>query len=146
MTEKSSYDEIRKRMRRDNFVMLLILVLLGIATAIEYVVVVSALMFTLTIMMFIAFAVIAVLRALMIDRMLKNLPEYVPDERTAKIESYARSGSWYVTFLVICILFGSIAFRFIVLSTTTAIGIILLTMVYSWIGYRWYYNRKGDVE
>jgi uncharacterized membrane protein len=145
VTDKGRYEEFKKRTRRDNTLFLAILTLFGAATLVEYWLGIGGMVFTITVMMFVALAAFAIIRMVMADRMLKNLPEYVPDERTKKIDEYARSRSWQVTFSLVCLLVGLVAFRIMDLGTHISLIIIFLVMGYSWIIFKWYYGRKGDV-
>lgn len=146
MSDKDRYEEFKKRMRRDNTIFLAILTLLGIAALIEYWLGIGGMIFTITAMMFVALAAFAIIRMVMADRMLKNLPEYVPDERTKKIDDYARSRSWQVSFGLVGLLVGLAAFRIMDLGTHFSLALIFLVMGYSWMAFKWYYGRKGDVE
>lgn len=146
MSDKDRYEEFKKRMWRDNTIFLAILTLLGIAALIEYWLGIGGMIFTITAMMFVALAAFAIIRMVMADRMLKNLPEYVPDERTKKIDDYARSRSWQVSFGLVGLLVGLAAFRIMDLGTHFSLALIFLVMGYSWMAFKWYYGRKGDVE
>jgi hypothetical protein len=144
MTSKGRIEEAKSKMHRDNAVFLVIITLLGAAMVAEYLLGVDARLMTVTIIMFVAFSVVMIARMLMADHMIS--PGNLPDERTEKVEAYARSRAWYLTFLTLCLLIGLTAFGIIDISTYVALIIIFFIMSYSWIGFRWYYNRRGDVE
>lgn len=146
MSDKDRYEEFKKRMRRDNTLFLAILTLFGAAALVEYWLGIGGMIFTITAMMFVALAAFAIIRMVMADRMLKNMPEYVPDERTKKIDDYARSRSWQVSFGLVGLLVGLAAFRIMDLGTHFSLALIFLVMGYSWLVFKWYYGRKGDVE
>jgi len=146
MSEKDRYEAARQRMRRDNMVFLLLITLLGAAVVVEYWLGIGGMALTVTILMLIVLAVFAVIRIAMADRMLKRMPEYVQDERTRKIDYKARSMSWYVSFILVCVLILLTAFDIIKISAYNVAGLLFVVMLYSWIAFRGYYGRKGDVE
>ncbi len=146
MSGKNTYENAKKRMRRDNAIFLVLVTLAGIAAAAEYWLGIGGMAFTVTLMMLIVLAVFAVMRMVMADRMLKRMPEYMHDERTRKIDDRARSLSWYVSFLLVCVLIPVTAFHVVEISAYGVAALLFVAMLYSWIGFRWYYNRRGDVE
>lgn len=144
MSNEKNIEEAKSKMRRDNAIFLAIITLLGVAMIAGYWLGTDAKLITLTIIMFVAFSVVVVARMLMADRMIS--PGSLPDERTEKIEAHARSRAWYLTFLTLCLLIGLTALRIVEISTYIALIIIFFVMSYSWMAFKWYYGRKGDVE
>ncbi len=146
MSDRGRYEEFKKRIQRDNTLFLAILTLFGAAALFEYWLGIGGMVFTITAMMFAAFAAFAIIRIVLAERMARDLPKYVPDERTKKIDDYARSRSWQVTFCLICLLVGLAAFRILDLGTYLSLVLTFLVMSYSWLAFKWYYGRKGDVQ
>jgi cobalamin synthase len=146
MSEKDRYEAARQRMRRDNMVFLAFVTLLGIAVIVEYWLGIGGAALTVTIIMLILLAAFAVIRFSMADRMLKRMPEYLQDERTRKIDYKARSLSWYMSFLLVCVLILLTAFHIVEISAYSVVALLFFVMLYSWIVFKWYYGRKGDVE
>jgi len=146
MSDEGRYDDIKRKMRRDNAIFIVILTLSGAAALVEYWLGIGGPVFAMIILFFVAFAVVAIFRMLMADRMLKKIPEYMPDERVMKIDTYARSLSWYVTFCLVCLLVGLTAFHIIDPGAYLTLILIFLVMGYSWLVFKWYYGRKGDVQ
>ena len=71
--------------------------------------------------------------------------QFVPDERTNKNMYRAGYNAFWIVLLVIAILN---MFEFVMPTTIKymdASTIILLMGVYSFLIFRWFYNRKGDV-
>ncbi|HEY3422407.1 MAG TPA: hypothetical protein VGK13_04550 [Methanocellaceae archaeon] len=137
---------LSKKIHRDNSIFLGILTLLGVAAIAEYVIGTTGPVFGITILMFVLVGIIAVLRILMTDRRIQNMQNEVPDERTKKIDTYAQSKSWYVTFMLICVFVFLNTFRIIDLSVYEVLIVLFFATSWSWIAFRWYYGRKGDVS
>jgi len=146
MSEKGRYDMLSKNIHRDNSIFLGILTLLGIAAFAEFMIGNTGSVFAITILMFVLVGIIAVLRILMTDRRIQTIQNEVPDERTRKIDTYAQSKSWYVTFMLICIFVFLNTFRIIELSVYEVLIILFIAMSWSWIAFKWYYGQKGDIE
>lgn len=146
MNEKDRYEAARQRMRRDNTIFLVLVTLLGLAVVVEYWLSIGGAALIVTIVMLIVLAAFAAIRISMADRMLKRMPEYVQDERTRKIDYKASSISWYVSFLLVCVLVLLTAFHIVEISAYNVAALLFFVMLYSLFVFRWYYGRKGDVE
>ncbi len=78
-------------------------------------------------------------------RLRKRKDSEIQDERTKKIGTYGISCSWYLTYLIIIILFWATYTGFITISTSTLFLILILVMPVSNAVFQWYYSQKGDV-
>jgi heme/copper-type cytochrome/quinol oxidase subunit 2 len=74
----------------------------------------------------------------------KNGP--MKDERTVKIGSYGLSYSWFVTLIVVAVLFWVNYFGIVQLTVDQVLGLLILVMAVTAKGFQWYLFRKGDVE
>lgn len=74
----------------------------------------------------------------------KNGP--MKDERTVKIGSYGLSYSWFVTLIVVAMLFWIDYFELVQLTVDQVLGLLILVMAVTAKGFQWYLFRKGDVE
>ncbi|WP_406660131.1 hypothetical protein V7O66_09770 [Methanolobus sp. ZRKC3] len=68
------------------------------------------------------------------------------DERTVRIGSYGLSYSWFVSFLVLNILFWIDNMALIKLTVAQVLAIMFFVMIVTAKGFQWYLFRKGDVE
>ena len=68
------------------------------------------------------------------------------DERTKKLGAYAATYSWLVTLMFIALLFWVDNLAMVTLTVMQALGTTLLVMLLTMSVFRWYLNRKGDVE
>ena len=143
--EKERYEKISKGMRRDNTLFLGLVTLLVIAAIVEYWLHIGGMVFYLTVFMIVPVVAIATLRMLMVPAWVKNWPEYVLDERVKRIDVNARAGAWFATFLVVIALIVLNIIK-IDIGTYYSLMIVFFTAVYSWIAFKWYYGRKGDVS
>ena len=146
MNDKDHNVEIQKSMRRENAFFLAIFTLFGAAVIIEYWLGVDGLIFWWTIVMTVAVGAIAILRNLMVPRWLKNWPKYVQDERMKKINASASSRAFIVAQTIVVIIMLLALFKIVDLGTYPSLIIVYLAMIYSWLAFKWYYGRKGDVE
>ncbi|MBN1763103.1 MAG: hypothetical protein JW878_08540 [Methanomicrobia archaeon] len=75
-------------------------------------------------------------------------PADVPesDERTKKLGAYAATYSWLLTLVFITLLFWVDNLAVVKLTVMQALGTTLLVMLLTMSVFRWYLNRKGDVE
>jgi uncharacterized BrkB/YihY/UPF0761 family membrane protein len=73
-----------------------------------------------------------------------DVPE--SDERTKKLGAYAATYSWLLTLVFITLLFWVDNLAVVKLTVTQALGTTLLVMLLTMSVFRWYLNRKGDVE
>jgi len=73
-----------------------------------------------------------------------NLPE--KDERTQKLGAYGLSYSWFITFLVLNLLFWIDRLQFVQLSVSSVIIILFILMLVTAKGFQWYFLSKGDVD
>ncbi|MDI3539993.1 MAG: hypothetical protein PWQ52_1116 [Methanolobus sp.] len=74
----------------------------------------------------------------------KNGP--MKDERTVKIGSYGLSYSWFVTLIVVAVLFWIDYFELVHLTVDQVLGLLILVMAVTAKGFQWYLFRKGDVD
>ena len=146
MNEHERREQIRRGMGRDNSVWLALITIFGIAAIVEYMLGIRGLILWWTVLMALAIAVLAVLRMMMAPRWAKEWPEHLQDERVKKIDTYARSRAWFITYFIVVVILLLSEFRIVDLGTYVWMMILFLAMTYSWIFFRWYYNRKGDVE
>ncbi len=70
----------------------------------------------------------------------------VKDERTVKIGAYGLSYSWFISLMVIALLFWVEELGLAQLNVKQVLGILMFTMVITAKGIQWYLFRKGDVE
>ncbi len=68
------------------------------------------------------------------------------DERTIKIGAYGLSYSWFISLMVIALLFWVDELGMVQLSAQQVLGILMFTMIITAKGIQWYLFRKGDVE
>lgn len=146
MIEKKRSEEIRKAMRKENAIFLALITLFGAAVLVEYCMGVGGFIFWWTVAMIIFIAALGILRNLMVPHWVENWTKYVQDERMKKIDLYARAGSWIVTFLLTVTIALLAGFEIFDVGTYFSVIFISLVMGYSWMAFKWYYGRKGDVE
>lgn len=70
----------------------------------------------------------------------------VKDERTVKIGAYGLSYSWFITLMVIALLFWVDELELIRMNVKHVLGILMFTMIITAKGIQWYLFRQGDVE
>ncbi len=70
----------------------------------------------------------------------------VKDERTVRIGSYGLSYSWFVSFIVLNLLFWIDNLSLLKFTVPQVIGIMFIVMIATAKGFQWYLFRKGDVE
>lgn len=70
----------------------------------------------------------------------------IKDERTVKIGSYGLSYSWFVSFIVLNLLFWIDNLSLVEFTVPQVIGIMFVVMIVTAKGFQWYLFRKGDVE
>jgi arginine exporter protein ArgO len=68
------------------------------------------------------------------------------DERTVRIGSYGLSYSWFVTIILLAVLFWVNYFELAKLTVDQVLGLLILVMAVTAKGFQWYLFRKGDVE
>jgi len=68
------------------------------------------------------------------------------DERTRKLGSAAISFSWFLTFVLVNILFWIDYFEILKLSVGQVIGIIVFFMIFSGAILKSLYRKKGDIH
>ncbi|MBN2109955.1 MAG: hypothetical protein JW705_02555, partial [Methanosarcinaceae archaeon] len=69
----------------------------------------------------------------------------VKDERSIKIGAYGLSYSWFVTFVLISLLFWVEESGSVKMTVEQVLAILMFTMVLTAKGIQWYLFRKGDV-
>ncbi len=67
------------------------------------------------------------------------------DERTRKLGAFSASWSWFLTLLVVSVLFWLDYLEIWVLSSQELLGFILFFMVFSMIASRWHLSRKEEL-
>lgn len=87
-------------------------------------------------------AIIAVLLVRL--RRTGNLPE--KDERTKKLGAYGLSYSWFITFLMLNLLYWIDRLHFAQLTVSNVIFILFILMLVTAKGFQWYLLSKGDVD
>lgn len=75
----------------------------------------------------------------------KSPDSEIVDERTKKIGAYGISCSWYVTYLIVIMLFWVTYAGIISIKANTLFMILILVMPVSAAVFRWYYSVKGEV-
>ena len=70
----------------------------------------------------------------------------VKDERTVRIGSYGLSYSWFVTLILLAVLFWIDYFELVQFTVDQILGLLILVMAVTAKGFQWYLFRKGDVE
>lgn len=75
----------------------------------------------------------------------KHPERHVKDERTKKLEGYALSWSWIVTYIFIAILFWVDYLGMVALTATQTISIVFFAMTVIMLVFRAYCIRKGDI-
>ncbi len=73
-----------------------------------------------------------------------NLPE--KDERTKKLGAYGLSYSWFITFLMLNLLYWIDRLHFAQLTVSNVIFILFILMLVTAKGFQWYFLSKGDVD
>jgi predicted CDP-diglyceride synthetase/phosphatidate cytidylyltransferase len=76
----------------------------------------------------------------------KNSEKLKKDERSRKIGAWAASYSWMITVFALVIIFWINKLNIIQLGTDAVIGITYIVMVGSLIAYKYYFDKKGDIE
>ncbi len=76
----------------------------------------------------------------------KNSDKLKKDERSRKIGAWAASHSWIVTVLALVLIFWVNKLNIIPLGTDAVIGLTYIVMVVSLLGYKYYFDKKGDIE
>jgi hypothetical protein len=71
---------------------------------------------------------------------------YRGDERTRKIGALALSYSWFFTLMAIAVLFWLDYLGIMVMSVQHVLAVLLMLMVFTMIGFRWYLSARGDVR
>ncbi len=75
----------------------------------------------------------------------KNKERYIKDERTIRLSGYAVSWSWFVTLVVVTMLYWNDYIGLVNISAKSLITTIFLVMVISISFFRFYFFRKPDV-
>ncbi|SRR6056297_1380190 len=68
------------------------------------------------------------------------------DERTVRIGAYGLSYSWFVSFLVLNLLFWIDNMALLKPTVPQVLGIMFFVMIVTAKGFQWHLLRKGDVE
>ena len=71
---------------------------------------------------------------------------YQQDERTKKIGAYGLSWSWFLTFIVLFVIFWISVLGLVSFDVSTLAVFLILLMGVSAKGFQWWFFRKGDVE
>ena len=66
------------------------------------------------------------------------------DERTKRLGAKAASYSWMVTYVLVALLVWWFEYTDLVMSLEAVMGILLFEMTMSMLGFRWWFNRKGE--
>lgn len=75
----------------------------------------------------------------------KSQDSDIRDERSLKIGTWAISYSWYLTFLVVIVMFWLSYLDIFTVQTDSAFGVLILLMPLSAVAFQWYFSKKGDV-
>jgi hypothetical protein len=70
---------------------------------------------------------------------------YQQDERTRKIGAYGLSWSWFLTFIVLFVVFWVSVLGLFTLDVSILAVFLILLMGVSAKGFQWWFFRKGDV-
>jgi hypothetical protein len=71
---------------------------------------------------------------------------YQQDERTKKIGAYGLSWSWFLTFIVLFVIFWLSVLGLVSFDVSTLAIFLILLMGVSAKGFQWWFFRRGDVE
>jgi len=71
---------------------------------------------------------------------------YQQDERTKKIGAYGLSWSWFLTFIVLFVIFWLSVLGLASFDVSTLAIFLILLMGVSAKGFQWWFFRRGDVE
>ncbi len=71
---------------------------------------------------------------------------FIKDERTNRIAAASFMRSWWATFIVMNVMIWVEIFRPGTLSVKLVLYILLLGMLWSALAFKWWLNRRGDVE
>jgi hypothetical protein len=76
---------------------------------------------------------------------LSGKERYQQDERTKKIGAYGLSWSWFLTFIVLFVVFWVSVLGLFTLDVSILAVFLILLMGVSAKGFQWWFFRKGDV-
>lgn len=80
-------------------------------------------------------------------RILKEGKESVKgDERTRKLGAFASAYSWFLTLVLVCLLFWADYLELAEIPLQHALGLVIFFMIISLLGFRWHFTQKGDAE
>ena len=68
------------------------------------------------------------------------------DERTRKLSAFATTYSWFITFVLVNILFLLDYFGRLTINVSQTLGLIFFVMLLTMAGITMYFKRKGYVE
>ena len=68
------------------------------------------------------------------------------DERTRKLSAFATTHSWFITFVLVNILFLLNYFSRLAITVSQALGLIFFVMLVTMVGMNTYFKRKGYAE
>ncbi|RLJ00696.1 MAG: hypothetical protein DRP06_01480 [Candidatus Aenigmatarchaeota archaeon] len=68
------------------------------------------------------------------------------DERTRKLSAFATTYSWFITFVLVNILFLLDYFGRLTITVSQTLGLLFFVMLITLIYFNMYFKRKGDVK
>jgi len=68
------------------------------------------------------------------------------DERTRKLSAFATTYSWFITFVLVNILFLLDYFGRLTITVSQILGLIFFVMLLTMVGMNMYFKQKGDEE
>ncbi len=71
---------------------------------------------------------------------------HAKDERSRRVGAYSGFHSWFLTYVVVLLLFMGELLDWFSLTPLQILGIIMATMILSMVGAQQFFLRRGDVE
>lgn len=135
-------EEARKKATRDTFIFLAALAVLAIAVWVEFLLGIKGIVAFSTFLLFIGIFVL--MRLFLANRWPAR--ETGQDERIKRIDAYAKAGTWEVSLLLAWVIELGTTFNVFLFDGGTVAWVFLIVLTFVWVFFKWYYNRKGDVE
>lgn len=92
------------------------------------------------------FSTIGIILVIRGHLMQKNSDKLKKDERSKKIGAWAAAYSWMITILALVAIFWINKLNIISLGTDAVIGLTYIVMIVSLVAYKYYFNKRGDIE
>lgn len=131
-----------KRARRDTFIFLALLSAGTLVLVAEFFLNIRGVVMFATFMLILGLMALA--RVLLSNRW--PVRQTGEDERIRRIDAHSRARAWSITFLVVAVIGLGMTFDVFQISGLLVAWIVFMVMTYTWMIFRFYYSRKGDVE